>query len=292
MNAIWIVLPILSLLMFELGLTLEAKDFLYLKKHPKAVIVGMIGQIACLPLIAFLLGRALQMDAVFFVGLMLIACSPGGSSSNVFSMIAKGDVALSVSLTALSSFITLFTLPLILDFTLRFTESQFHTDLHLPAGKLFLQNIVLMVVPILAGIAVRKKLPRTACFCHKALSKAAFPLLLLLASLFFVQHRDTICNNFARLGLGVSLLIILSMGAAALLAKSFRIGQAQQRTILIEVGMQNAAQSIAIASSPFLFNNSLMAVPAIVYALMMNVILLSYVAAIAYRPAWMGRKKN
>ena len=108
MNAVWIVLPILTLLMFELGLTLEIKDFKLFRQRPYPVIAGLIGQIILLPVLAFALGYLFHLEPLFFIGLVLIACSPGGSSSNIFSMIAKGDVALSVSLTALSSIITLF----------------------------------------------------------------------------------------------------------------------------------------------------------------------------------------
>ena len=113
MNSILIVLPILTLLMFCLGLTLEAKDFLLVIKRGKAVAGGLFGQLI-MPLVAWVVAQAIHLDPVFTIGLVLIACCPGGSSSNIFSMLAKGDVALSVSLTAMSSIITLFTLPLIM----------------------------------------------------------------------------------------------------------------------------------------------------------------------------------
>ena len=117
MNTVWIVLPILTLLMFELGLTISLDDFKAFRTRPKPVIAGIVGQILFLPLIAFIICLIFEVEPVFFMGIMIIACSPGGSSSNVFSMLAKGDVALSVSLTALSSIITLFTIPVILDFS-------------------------------------------------------------------------------------------------------------------------------------------------------------------------------
>ena len=112
MNTIFIVLPILTLLMFDLGLALRPADFRLLVERPKAVFVGLTGQILLLPLIAWAVASGFRLEPLFFLGVMLIACSPGGSSSNVFSMLAGGDVALSVSLTAFSSVITLFTGPL------------------------------------------------------------------------------------------------------------------------------------------------------------------------------------
>ncbi len=111
MNTIWIVIPILTVLMFDLGLTLQLKDFYMVVTRPKAFFVALFGQIVLLPLIALGLGWAFKLTPVFFIGLMLIACSPGGSSSNVFSKLADGDVALSVTLTAMSSLLTLITLP-------------------------------------------------------------------------------------------------------------------------------------------------------------------------------------
>ena len=111
MNGILIVLPILTLLMFDLGLVLRPNDFMLVFKQPKAIIMGLAGQLILLPLLAFALAEIFHLEPLFYIGIMLIACCPGGSSSNVFSMLAKGDVALSVSLTALSSIITLFTVP-------------------------------------------------------------------------------------------------------------------------------------------------------------------------------------
>ena len=107
MNTIFIVLPILTLLMFDLGLVLKPQDFKLIAMRPKPAVAGLIGQIVLLPIIAWGVGSIFQLAPLFMVGIMLVACSPGGSSSNVFSMLAKGDVALSVTLTACSSILTL-----------------------------------------------------------------------------------------------------------------------------------------------------------------------------------------
>ena len=277
MNAtIWIVLPILTLLMFELGLNLNIEDFKLFKTRPKPVLAGLIGQIIALPLLAWLLGWALGLEPIFLIGLVLIACCPGGSSSNVFSMLARGDVALSVSLTACSSIITLVTVPLIMEWVT--TAAGSSVQVHLPVGKLVMQNLVLMFLPIVVGIAVKKRWAAAAAKMHAVLSRIAFPALILLASVFFVQNRDAIIDNFGQLGLSVSVLILLAMGCGGLLSWAMRLTGRERRTIVIEVGMQNAAQAIAIASSPLVFNNQVIAVPAIIYALMMNVILIAYVA--------------
>ena len=258
MNTIFIVLPILTLLMFDLGLTLRPHDFQLILQRPLPVLAGVIGQIVLLPLIAWGVGTIFHLNPFFFLGIMLIACSPGGSSSNVFSMLARGDVALSVTLTACSSIITLFTVPLIMAWVTASIGTG--ADVHLPVGNLLMQNWTSAANRI-----------------HNVLKRAAFPALILLATVFFLQHKDTIVEEFPSLGLCITVLILLAMSGGSLLSFIFRLTGAEQRTIVIEVGMQNAAQAITVACSPLVFNNETIAIPAIIYALMMNILLLIYV---------------
>ena len=219
MNAIWIVLPILTLLMFDLGLALRFEDFGSVFRHPWPIVVALVGQLVFLPAIALGLAYLLKLPPVFFIGLVLIACCPGGSSSNVFSKLAGGDVALSVTLTAISSIITLFTIPVIMGWATRLVGES--VGITLPVGNLIKQNLVLMLLPVLLGI-----------------------------------------------------------GLSSLLSRLVRNNARQRRTVVIEVGMQNAAQAISIASSPFIFANEEMAIPAILYSLMMNIVLLTYVGIV------------
>ena len=280
MNTIWIVMPILIVLMFLLGTDLNKKSFTDVARNPRAVLIGMIGQIIILPIIAFALAWVLDLPPVYFMGLVLIACCPGGSSSNVFSMLAKGDVALSVTLTAISSIITLFTIPVIMEFVARFVSEHSGVEVHLPLGRLIVQNIVLLFVPLFIGIMFRHYFPEPAAKVNKVLSKLAFPALMTLALVFFLQNTQAIKENIAVLGVTVAVLILLAMLCSSTLSWMTKSSVAVRRTIVIEVGMQNAAQAIAIASSPFIFNSNEMAIPAIIYALLMNVILLVYVGVI------------
>lgn len=282
MNTIWIVMPILIVLMFLLGTELNKKAFINIGRQPKAVILGMAGQLLLLPLIAFAIAWLFNMPAVYFLGLVLIACCPGGSSSNVFSMLAKGDVALSVTLTAISSIVTLFTIPIIMEFVSRFVSHNAGITIELPIGRLLMQNIALLFVPLLAGWLFRRKCPKQATKTGKVLNKTAFPALMLLALLFFLQYTQEIIDNFALIGVACGTLILASMLCSSLLARMGRLTSAVRRTIVIEVGMQNAAQAIAIASSPFIFNSGEMAIPAIIYALLMNIILLLYILKFKY----------
>ena len=172
MNTIWIVMPILIVLMFLLGIDLDRTAFAGVRRQPKAVLLGMLGQLVLLPIIAFGVAWALNLPPVYFMGLVLVACCPGGSSSNVFSMLAKGDVALSVTLTALSSIITLFTLPVIMEFVTRFVSDMSEVQITLPVGKLLVQNIVLLFVPLIAGSIFRHFLPTAAARVGRVLGKA------------------------------------------------------------------------------------------------------------------------
>ncbi|MBP5561062.1 MAG: bile acid:sodium symporter family protein [Muribaculaceae bacterium] len=276
MNTIWIVLPILTLLMFELGLTLKLADFALFFKRPRPVLAGLLGQIVLLPAIAYGVATVFHLPPLFFIGVMLIACCPGGSSSNVFSMLARGDVALSVSLTALSSIITLFTVPLIMAFATAQVGASQHIEL--PVGNLVKQNLVLMLAPIVLGLVVKRYFPRASAAIDKVLRRIAFPAIILLATVFFITNKEAIIANFTTLGATVTVLLLLAMAGGVGMAWAMRLTGRERRTIVIEIGMQNAAQAIAIASSPLVFNDDRIAIPAIIYALMMNVVLIIYVA--------------
>ena len=279
--AIWIVLPILTLLMFDLGLSLRFEDFGRVFRSPWPIVVALLGQLVLLPLIALWLASAFRLPPVFFIGLVLIACCPGGSSSNVFSKLAGGDVALSVTLTALSSVITLFTIPLVMSWATTLVGES--VGISLPVGNLIKQNLVLMLLPVLLGIGLHYAWPKAAEKTDRVLSRLAFPLLLVLITVFYVQHHRTILANIGLLGLCVTVLILVAIGCSSLLSRLVRTDEGQRRTVVIEVGMQNAAQAIAISSSPFIFANEEMAIPAILYSLMMNIVLLIYVGILRLR---------
>ena len=278
MNTIWIVLPILTLLMFDLGLALRFEDFGRVFRHPWPIAVALVGQLVFLPAIALGLAWLFKLPPVFFIGLVLIACCPGGSSSNVFSKLANGDVALSVTLTALSSIITLFTIPFVMSWATRLVGES--VGITLPVGNLIKQNLVLMLLPVLLGIGLHYAWPKAAEKVDKVLTKLAFPLLLVLITVFYIQHRHTILDNIGILGLCVTALILVAIGLSSLLSRLVRNDARQRRTVVIEVGMQNAAQAIYIASSPLVFANDTIAIPAILYSLAMNIVLLSYVGLV------------
>ena len=288
MNPIFFVLPIIAILTYTLGLSLKLDDFRLLIKRPLPMFVGLFGQLILLPVIAFVIAYYSNLPVIFFVGVVLIACCPGGPSSNIFTYVAKGDVALSVSMTAVSSIVTLFTLPFIMALTVDFALAQGMTDtilgrVELPVGNLLIQNVVLMLIPILLGVSTKFYFKNAAVKLEKVLSKFAFPALIFLATIFFVKYYHNIANHLDKLGLCVLALVLIAVATSSLLSTLFKQSSKIKRTIVIEVAMQNAAQAIAIASSPFVFNNEIMAIPAIIYALFMNVVLLTYVGFLTVR---------
>jgi len=277
MNALFIVLPVLILLMFTLGLELRPADFTRVFTRPRAATAGLLTQLVGLPLVAFAVAKLLGLSPVFAVGLVILAASPGGASSNVFTMLARGDVALSVTLTAISSVLTIFSIPVLVNLAM-VTWFEADTVLRLDIMRVLLQNGVTILLPVAAGMILRSRRQRTAEKAHALLRRASLPLLILMIVVFVAQQWRVLAANISTLAFATLLLILITMGLGAMLGAGLRLPEAVRRTLLIEVGMQNAAQAIAIAASPFLLNDFAFAIPAVVYAVMMNVVLLTYLA--------------
>jgi BASS family bile acid:Na+ symporter len=178
----------------------------------------------------------------------------------------------------MSSLITLITLPLFMGWVTAASGAQ--VGITLPVGNLLKQNLLLMLLPVVIGLVINYFWGNAAKAIDKVLSKATFPALMLLVTVFFAQHYRTIFANLGQVGLCVTALILLAIACASGLSRLFHITGRERRTVNIEVGMQNAAQAIALATSPFVFANQEMAIPAILYSLMMNVVLLTYVAVV------------
>lgn len=282
MNPIILVMALLVILTYTIGLNLKKEDFLMLIKKPVPVISGLFGQLLVLPLTAFLIAKAFSLEEVFFIGLVLIALCPGGSSSNIFTLIAKGDLALSVSLTALSSVITLFTLPFFMALCLNtfYQDTEYSSNIEFPLKNILIQNFLLMFIPIILGVFTKITLKNGAKKLSRILEKIAFPSLVLIATMFFIKNAKTISSHLDIILVAVVCLVLAAIVVSSLLSRALCQDSKTRRTIVIEVTMQNAAQAIALCVSPFAFNNEIMSIPAIIYALIMNIILLAYVALI------------
>ncbi len=283
MNILLVVIPVLVLLMFGLGLDLRPRDFGRVARRPRAAAVGLAAQLLGLPLVAASVATVLDLPAVAAVGLVLLAACPGGASSNAFTMLARGDVALSVSLTAVTSVVTVATIPLVVNLAMGHWLGA-DPSLRLALGPVLGQNAATILMPIGLGMLLRARRPAVADRLGAGLRRAALPLLLLMIAVFVVRQREVLIASAGSLALATLLLILATMGLGVLLGRLARLGALARRAILVEVGMQNAAQAIAIAASPLLLADFAYAVPAVVYAVTMNVVLLGYLAWLRGRP--------
>jgi bile acid:Na+ symporter, BASS family len=264
-----VLLPLaLAMIMLGMGLSLVPKDFRRITRYPKAVAVGTVCQILLLPLIGALITKVVPMQPELAVGLIVLAVCPGGPSSNLVTYLARGDVALSVTLTAISSIITVFTIPLFTNLALQHFLGK-SAAIALPIGSTMLQIFLITLLPTAIGMAIRYQFPNTARRLEKPMSRLATGLLALIIVLLLVREGSKLPGFLAQVGISVVLLNLLATMAGFLAGKLFRLPLTQQICIAIEVGIQNGTLAIAITAG--LLNNSDMAVPAAIYSLLMYV---------------------
>ena len=264
-----VLLPLaLAIVMLGMGLSLVPEDFKRITRYPKAVAVGTLCQVLLLPLIGALITLVVPMQPAIAVGLIVLAVCPGGPSSNLVTYLAKGDVALSVTLTAVSSIITVFTIPLFTNLALQYFLGK-SAAIAMPIGSTMLQIFLITLLPTAIGMAIRHQFPDTARRLEKQMSRFAVGLLALIIVLLLVREGSKLPRFLVQVGIGVVLLNLLAMLAGFLAGKLFRLSLAQQICIAIEVGIQNGTLAITITAG--LLNNPDMAVPAAVYSLLMYV---------------------
>lgn len=243
-------LPIaLAIITLGMGLSLTERDFLNIFVQPRAVITGLCCQMILLPLIAYLIARSIRLDPVFKVGLMVIAACPGGATSNLITYVLRGNVALSISMTAINSLITLITIPLVVALSL---EAFMHEDqtIRLNVGQTMLNVFLITILPAFAGTRIRKWRPLFAARLEKPL-RIILPLLLLLiyTGVIFIDQKEgsDTGKHFARIFPYTLILNIAAMGSGLLVARSLRLEVKNQFTISIEVGLQNSGLAIVVA---------------------------------------------
>jgi bile acid:Na+ symporter, BASS family len=264
-----ILLPLaLALVMLGMGLSLVPEDFKRITRYPKPVAIGTVCQVLLLPLIGAFITLIVPMEPAIAVGLIVLALCPGGPSSNLLTYLAKGDVALSVTLTALSSIITVFTIPIFTNLALQHFMDQ-NAAIALPIGKTMLQIFLITLLPTAIGMVIRHQFPNTARRIEKQMSWLAAGLLALIIVLLLIREGSKLPGFIVQVGIGVLLLNLLAILSGFLAGKLFRLPTAQQVCIAIEVGIQNGTLAIAITAG--LLNNLDMAVPAAVYSLLMYV---------------------
>lgn len=264
-----VLLPLaLAVVMLGMGLSLLPEDFRRITRYPKAVALGTVCQVLLLPLIGALIALVVPMQPELALGLIILAICPGGPSSNLITYLAKGDVALSVTLTALSSIITVFTIPLLANLALQYFLGE-SAAIALPVGTTILQIFLITLFPTAIGMAMRWRFPNTARRLEKQMSRLAAGLLAVIIALLLIKEGSKLPGFLVQVGSGVVLLNLGAMLAGFTAGKLFRLPLPQQLCIAIEVGLQNGTLAIAITAG--LLNNAEMAIPAAVYSLLMYI---------------------
>jgi bile acid:Na+ symporter, BASS family len=264
-----VLLPLaLAIVMLGMGLSLVPEDFKRITRYPKAVVIGTTCQVVLLPMIGLLITLVVPMERALAVGLVVLAVCPGGPSSNLMTYLAKGDVALSVTLTALSSIITVFTIPILINLTLQHFLKE-SAAIALPIEQTMLQIFLITLLPTAIGMVIRYHFPDTARRLEKQMARLAIGLLALIIVLLLVREGSKLPRFLVQVGISVLLLNLLATLAGFFTAKLFRLPLSQQICIAIEVGIQNGTLALAITAG--LLNNPDMAVPAAVYSLLMYI---------------------
>jgi bile acid:Na+ symporter, BASS family len=264
-----VLLPLaLAIVMLGMGLSLLPEDFGRITRYPKAVAVGTIAQVLLLPAIGAAIALVVPMQPEIAVGLIVVAICPGGPSSNLITYLAKGDVALSVTLTAVSSIITTFTIPIFTNLALGHFLAK-STAISLPLGQTMVQIFAITLLPTAIGMAIRQYFPNTARRLEKIMSRLAVGLLALIIGLLLVKEGSKLPGFLTQVGIGVLALNLCGTLAGFLAGKLFQLPLAQQICIAVEVGIQNGTLAIAITAG--LLSNADMAIPAAVYSLLMYV---------------------
>ncbi|WP_420574108.1 bile acid:sodium symporter family protein [Kordia sp.] len=265
-----VLLPLsLAIIMFGMGLTLVPKDFTRITKYPKAVLIGIVNQLVFLPIIGFILAIAFDLDTTMAIGLMILAAAPGGPTSNLITQICKGNIALSVTLTAIVSFATILTIPTILSFALDYFGSTANVVIELPILDIILQILVIIIVPISIGMFVRRSKPAFSTRMEKPMRTASTVIFVLIFIAIVAAKWKFLGDAMKQVGLVTLLLNIATMTLGYLTARLFKLNLKDSISITVESGIQNGTLAIVIATT--VLNNLDMAIPIVAYSIWMFV---------------------
>ncbi len=257
----------LGVIMLGLGLSLALEDFRRVLVYPRAVLVGLLCQTALLPVACYGLARVFELPPELAVGLMLLAASPGGATANLFSHLARGDVALNITLTATNSVLSLFTLPLIVNFSL---EAFMGAGRSIPLQfDKVIQVFAVVLIPVGIGMLVKAKRPALSERLQRPVKIASAVFLLLVITAAVIKEHRILVDSFRQVGLAALSFNLISMGIGYIVPLLVRLPRRQATAIGMEIGIHNGTLAIAVASSPLLLNNTMMAIPAAVYSLIM-----------------------
>ena len=258
----------LALIMLGLGMGLTVRDFLRVINNPKDFIVGLICQLILLPIIAYILIITLRTPVELALGVMIIAAAPGGVTTNVLTKFAKGDVALSISLTAVISLISIISVPFIVFQSAKLLGiSNISEEITMTGIAIKMAGVV--TVPVILGMIIRKFAERFISSNISIIEKITAFLFLIVFSAIWIEERENIFSYLAQAGLVTLLLNVVMMIIAYYIAKSFATGIEQRRCIAIECGLQNGTLAVFVATQ--IFSDIVYIVPTAAYALIMYI---------------------
>jgi len=263
-----LMLPLsLAVIMLGMGLSLTPDDFKRVVLYPKAVAIGFLNQIILLPVVGFLLIKIFGMDNLeLAVGVMILAACPGGPTSNLIAHISRGDTALSITLTAISSFVTIVTIPIVVNLSLSYFLAQ-GEYVPLPLVETIIRLTLITLVPVGIGMIIRSKARSFALKMDKPVKVVSGLLLFLIILATIVTNREIFIQSFHDVGLIMLSLNVLMLVLGYVSSRIANLNVFQSITISIETGIQNGTLGIMIAST--LLHNDVMAISPAVYSLIM-----------------------
>ena len=258
----------LALIMLGLGLGLSTRDFLRVINNPKDFTVGIICQLILLPIVAYILLLILRLPVELALGLMIIAAAPGGVTSNVLTKFANGDVALSISLTAVGSLISIFSVPFIV-----FSSAKLLgvTDLSsdITMTGIALKMALVVTVPVILGMIIRRFAENFISSNINIVNRITGILFIVVFAAIWIEERENIISYLGQAGLAVLILNVVMMTLAFYIAKGFATGIPQRKCISLECGLQNGTLAVFVATQ--IFNDAAYMVPTAAYALIMYI---------------------
>ena len=232
-----IFLPIsLAVIMFGMGLTLVVDDFNRLFTYPKAVVVGLLNQLVFLPLIGLSIILLFDLKSSMAIGVMILSLCPGGPTSNLITQVARGNIGLSVTLTALASLITVFTIPIILSKFITYFTGNTNVIIELPVLQTMVQILLITVIPVSIGMVIRKRNESFALRMERPMRIASTVLFVIIFLLVMIANKDLIVQAMKEVGLATLLLNLSTMALGYFTAKIFGIKGKSQISITIESG--------------------------------------------------------
>jgi len=253
----------LALIMFGLGLGLTTSDFSRVLKNPKDFFVGFFSQLILLPIVALGLVFLLNLPTTIAVGLMIIAAAPGGVTSNILTKFANGDVALSVTLTAVTSLVSILTVPFVVINSANIIGVSISSDISI--ANVALKMALVVTVPVLFGMIIRKLFTNFILSKVNLIDKLSGILFIIVFAAIYIEERNNILDYILQSGLAVLILNIVMMTLAFLIAKKYASGISQQKCIAIEGGLQNGTVAVFVAT--LIFDDVAFVVPTASYAL-------------------------